>query len=409
MNKMRVILNLLVAASIAVVVASTTASAQKKYDPGATDTEIKIGQTAPFSGPGSAYSAVAKTNAAYIRMINDAGGVNGRKINLIQYDDAYSPPKTVEQVRKLVESDEVLFTFQIVGTASNAAVQKYLNLKGIPQMFPASGAVKFSDSKNFPWTIGFNHSYIGEARIYAQFILDNYPNAKIGVIYQNDDFGKDYLAGLKLGLGEKAAKMIVGTESFEMSDPTIDSQIVKLKTMGADLVFNAATAKFAAQGIRKIASLGWKPVHILNINAVSIGAVLQPAGLENAKDVISANYIKDTQDARWKDDPGMKRYLAFMAKYNPEGDKDSIYNPYAYNTSQLLIEILKRCGDDLTRENILRQATNMKGIQLDMVLPGILGHISPTDYPVYKQFQMMKFDGARWEMFGPILEDKAGG
>jgi len=398
--------HLLTGTALAIALSASPASAQKNYDTGATDTEIKIGQTVPFSGPASAYATIGKAQAAYIRMVNEQGGVNGRKINFIQYDDGYSPPKTVEQVRKLVESDEVLLTFQLIGTPSNAAVQKYLNDKKVPQLFAATGASKFTDPKNFPWTMGFNPNYQTEGRIYAQYILKNYPNAKIGVLYQNDDLGRDYITGLKAGLGDKTS-MIVSEASYELTDPTIDSQIVQMKTVGADLVFDASTPKFAAQAIKKIADLGWKPVHILDINATSVGAVMKPAGLENSKDVISVNYGKDPLDPTWKDDAGMKKYFDFMAKYYPEGDKDSSFNTYGYSTTQLLIEVLKRCGDDLTRDNVMKQATSLKNVQLDLSLPGIVGNTSPTDYRVNKQLQMMKFNGERWELFGPIIEDTA--
>jgi branched-chain amino acid transport system substrate-binding protein len=391
--------------AVAIALSASSAYAQKKYDPGATDTEIKIGQTVPFSGPASAYATIGKAQAAYFNMINAQGGVNGRKINLIQYDDAYSPPKAVEQVRKLVESDEVLLTFQIIGTPSNAAVQKYLNTKKVPQLFAATGASKFTDPKNFPWTLGFNPNYVVEGRIYGQYILKEYPNAKVGVLFQNDDLGKDYLNGIKSGLGDKAATMIVAEASYEVSDPTIDSQILKLKSAGADLFFSASTPKFAAQAIKKNAELGWKPVHILDINATSVGAVMQPAGLEASKGVISVNYGKDPSDPTWKDDAGMKRYFDFMAKYFPEGDKNSSFNTYGYGTAQLMVHVLKQCGDDLTRENVLKQATNLKNVQLDLALPGIVGNTTPNDYRVNKQLQMMKFNGERWELFGPIIED----
>jgi branched-chain amino acid transport system substrate-binding protein len=391
--------------TVALALSASPALAQKKYDPGATDTEIKIGQTVPFSGPASAYATIGKAQAAYFNMINEQGGVNGRKINLIQYDDAYSPPKAVEQVRKLVESDEVLLTFQIIGTPSNAAVQKYLNAKKVPQLFAATGASKFTDPKNFPWTLGFNPNYFVEGRIYGQYILKEHPNAKVGVLYQNDDLGRDYLNGIKAGLGDKAATMIVAEASYEVSDPTIDSQILKLKSAGADLLFSASTPKFAAQTIKKNAELGWKPVHILDINATSVGAVMQPAGLEASKGVISVNYGKDPLDPTWKDDPGMKKYLDFMAKYYPEGDKNSSFNTYGYSTAQLMVHVLKQSGDDLTRANVLKQATNLKNVQLDLALPGIVGTTTPDDYRVNKQLQMMKFNGERWELFGPILED----
>src|SRR6266567_1117237 len=327
------------------------------------------------------------------------------KINVIQYDDAYSPLKTVEQVRKLVESDEVLLTFQIIGTAANAAVQKYLNGKKVPQLFAATGASKFTDPKNFPWTMGYNPNYFVEGRIYGQYIIKNHPNAKIGILYQNDDLGKDYINGLKAGLGNKAAKMIVAEASYEVSDPTIDSQVLKIKDAGTDLFFSATTPKQAAQAIKKIAELGWHPVHILDINATSVGAVMKPAGLEASKGVISVNYGKDPLDPTWKDDAGMKKYFDFMAKYYPEGDKDSSFNTYGYSTTQLLIHVLKQSGDNLTRENVMKQATSLKNVQLDLSLPGIVGSTSPTDYRVNKQLQMMKFNGERWELFGPIIED----
>ena len=400
------IFHLVTGTALAVALSASSAYAQKKYDTGATDTEIKIGQTNPFSGPASAYATIGKTQAAYIKMINDQGGVNGRKINLVQYDDAYSPPKAVEQVRKLVESDEVLLTFQLLGTPSNAAVQKYLNSKKVPQLFAATGASKFTDPKNFPWTMGFNPNYFVEGRIYGQYILREYPNAKIGILYQNDDLGKDYQNGIKAGLGDKAAKMIVAEASYEVSDPTIDSQILKIKDAGADLFFSATTPKQAAQAIKKIAELAWKPVHILDINATSVGAVMKPAGLEASKGVISVNYGKDPLDPSWKDDPGMKKYFEFMAKYYPDGDKDSSFNSYGYMTTELLIHVLKACGDNLTRENVLKQATSLKNVQLDLLLPGITVNTTPDDYRVNKQLQMMKFNGERWELFGPILEDK---
>jgi branched-chain amino acid transport system substrate-binding protein len=358
----------------------------------------------PFSGPASAYASIGKTQLAYFNMINEQGGVNGRKINLIQYDDSYSPPKAVEQVRKLVESDEVLLTFQIIGTPSNAAVQKYLNAKKIPQLFAATGASKFTDPKNYPWTLGFNPNYFVEGRIYGQYILKNYPDAKVGVLYQNDDLGRDYLNGIKSGLGDKAS-MIVAETSYEVSDPTIDSQILKLKSAGIDVLFDASTPKFAAQTIKKTAELGWKPVHILDINATSVGAVMQPAGLEASKGVISVNYGKDPLDPTWKDDAGMKHYLDFMAKYYPEGDKNSLFNTYVYSTAQLMVHVLKQCGDDLTRENIIKQATNLKNVQMDLALPGMMANPTPNDYRVNKQLQMMKFNGERWELFGPIMED----
>jgi len=392
-------------AALILALSAPSAFAQKKYDTGASDTEIKVGQTVPFSGPASAYATIGKAQAAYIKMINDQGGVNGRKITLIQYDDAYSPPKAVEQVRKLVESDEVLLTFQLIGTPSNAAVQKYLNAKKVPQLFAATGASKFTDPKNYPWTMGFNPNYFVEGRIYGQYILKEHPDAKVGILYQNDDLGKDYLNGIKAGLGGKASSMIVAEASYEPTDPTIDSQILKIKDAGTTLFFSASTPKQAAQAIKKISELDWHPVQIVDINATSVGAVMKPAGLEAAKGVISVNYGKDPLDPTWKDDPGMKRYFDFMAKYYPDGDKDSNFNTYGYATTQLLIHVLKQCGDNLTRENVMKQAASLKDVTTDIALPGIKANTSPTDYRVNKQLQMMKFNGERWELFGPILED----
>jgi branched-chain amino acid transport system substrate-binding protein len=396
----------LAAASVLLCALSVAANAaEKKYDTGASDTEIKIGQTVPFSGPASAYATVGKAQAAYMKMINDQGGINGRKINLIQYDDAYSPPKTVEQVRKLVESDEVLLTFQIIGTAPNAAVEKYLNGRKVPQLFAATGAARFTDPKHYPWTMGFNPNYFVEGRIYGQYILREHPNAKVGVLYQNDDLGKDYLAGLKAGLGDKAAGMIVAEVSYELSDPTIDSQILKIKDAGADLVFSATTPKQAAQAIKKIAELGWHPVHIVDINANSMNATLKPAGIENAKGLISVGYVKDPSEPVWKDDAGVKEYLAFMEKYFPDGDKGSNFNVYGYITAELMVKVLQQCGDDLTRANVLKQATQLDHVALGMLLPGISITTSPTDYRVNKQLQMIQFDGERWQNIGSIITD----
>jgi ABC-type branched-subunit amino acid transport system substrate-binding protein len=399
--------SLAAASAIVVSLSISPAGAEKKYDPGATDSEIKVGQTVPFSGPASAYATVGKAQAAYVRMINDQGGVNGRRINLIQYDDAYSPPKTVEQVRKLVEGDEVLLTFQIIGTAPNAAVQKYLNARKVPQLFAATGAAKFTDPRNFPWTFGFNPSYFVEGRIYGQYILKEHPNARIGVLYQNDDLGKDYLEGLKAGLGDKAAAMVVAEVSYELSEPTVDSKILRIKDAGADLFFSATTPKQAAQAIKKIAELGWHPVHILDINANSVGAVMKPAGLEASKGNISVGYVKDPSDPGFKDDPGMQRYLGFMAKYYPDGDKYSNLNVYGYITTQLLVQVLKQCGDELTRDNVLKQATHLDRVELDLLLPGITVSTTPSDYRVNKQLQMVRFDGERWQPFGSIITDKA--
>ncbi len=388
-----------------VVAFAAPAFAQKKYDSGATDTEVKIGHTNPYSGPASAYGQVGKTQAAYFRMINDNGGVNGRKINFISYDDAYNPPKAVEQTRKLVESDEVLFLFQGLGTAAQSSVQKYLNNKKIPQLFVSSGATRFTDPKTYPWTMAFNPNYQSEGHIYAQLILKSYPNAKIGILYQNDDFGKDYVIGLKDALGDKAKTMIVAEAPYEVSDPTVDSQMVKLKASGADLFFNVTTPKFAAQSIKKAAEMGWKPVHLLNINATAVGQVMIPAGPENSKGTISVNYGKDPLDPQWANDAGMKRYKAFMAKYLPELDANSGLSAYGYSTSELMVHVLKQAGDELTRANLMKQATNIKGFTGDLALPGMKIFTAPDDYRVNKQFQLMKFSGERWELFGELLTD----
>jgi branched-chain amino acid transport system substrate-binding protein len=393
------------ALGIAVLVAAP-AVAQKIYDPGASDTEIKIGQTKPYSGPASAYATVGRAEAAYFRMVNEQGGVNGRKIQLTSYDDGYNPAKTVEQVRKLVESDGVLLIFEITGTPTNAAVQKYLNDKHIPQLFMGSGASRFIDPQNFPWSIAGLLSYRAEGRIYGRFFLDNYPNAKIGALYQNDDFGRDYLAGLKEGLGDKAATMIVATAPYETSDPTVDSQIAKLQSAGADLLYDIAVAKFASQAIRKVAALGWKPIHILNGANISIGSVLAPAGLENAKGIISVNYGKDPGDRTWDDDPGMRKWRAFMDKYYPDGDKRNVANSFGYSAAQLLVEVLTRCGANLTRENVMRQVTSLRDVVLDLSLPGVSINTSPTDYRIWKQLRMMRFDGEHWERFGPVITDE---
>ena len=382
-----------------------TAAAQKKYDQGASDTEIKIGQTMPYSGPASAYGTIGKVEVAYFQMINDQGGINGRKVNLLSYDDAYSPPKTVEQTRKLVEADGVLLTYQGLGTPAQAAVQKYLNGKKVPQMLVSSGATRFSDHKNFPWTMAYNPNYQSEAHIYAQHIEKAYPNAKIGILYQNDDFGLDYVKGLKDALGAKAKTMIVAEASYETTDPTVDSQMVALKSSGADLFFNVATPKFAAQAIKKAAQMEWKPVHVLNINSTGVGEVMLSAGGENSKGIISVNYGKDPRDHQWDNDEGMKRFKAFMKKYLPNEDMNSTFNSYAYGTAQLMVEILKRCGDDLTRANVMKQATTISGFVPDLALPGMSISTSPDDYRFNKQFKLMRFNGTSWELFGEVLTD----
>ena len=388
---------------LALAVSATSVFAQKKYDPGATDTEIKIGQTMPYSGPASAYGTIGRVEAAYFQKVNDEGGVNGRKLKLLSLDDGYSPPKTVEMTRKLVEQDEVLFIFQPLGTAANSAIHKYLNTKKVPHLFVASGATKWADPKNFPWTMGWNPSYQTEGRIYAKDILARYPNGKIAVLYQNDDYGKDLLKGLKDGLGDKA-KMIVMEASYEVSDPTVDSQIVSLKGSGADIFVNIATPKFAALAIRKVYDIGWKPVHYLNNVSLSVGSVLTPAGLEKSVGLITTGYLKDATDAAWVNDPGMKDFVAFMKKYYPEGNVSDSSNVYGYSAAQALVQVLKQCGDNLTRENVMRQAASLKNFQLPLARPGVTVNTTPTDFNVFKSMQLQKFDGKQWVGFGDAIQ-----
>jgi ABC-type branched-subunit amino acid transport system substrate-binding protein len=380
--------------------------AQKKYDPGVTDTEIKICNIMPYSGPASAYGIIGKTMSAYFRMINDNGGVNGRKINFISYDDAYSPPKTVEQARKLVESDEVFLMFASLGTASNAAIQKYMNNMKVPQLFVATGASRWGDPEHFPWTIGWQPNYRAEARVYATYILQHHPNARLGVLYQNDDFGKDYVLGLKDILRDKYDKMVVSEISYETAMPTVDSQVVAIKSANADIFINVATPKFAAQAIKKIAELGWHPVQIMTNVSASVGAVLKPAGLENAKGILSAGYQMDVTDPQWDSSPGMQRFRAFMAKYYPEADRSESGPLTAWNTSTALVEVLKRCGDNLTRANVMKVVANMD-FDIDTYLPGIHIKTSPTDFYPIEQVQMMRFTGEKWELFGPVIDGHA--
>jgi branched-chain amino acid transport system substrate-binding protein len=397
----------LLAGLMAIAVASA-ANAQK-YDPGATDTEIKIGNIMPYSGPLSAYALIGRTQDAFFKKLNAEGGINGRKINFISYDDSFSPAKTVEQARKLVESDEVLLIFQSLGTPTNNAIQKYLNEKKVPQLFVATGATKFGDPKNFPWTMGWQPTYQTEGRIYARYILEKLPQARIGILYQNDDSGRDYLKGLKDGLGAEATKrMIVGELPYEPADPTIDRQIVTLKTLGADVFFNEASPKFAAQAIRKAAEIGWKPVQFLASISNSVGSVLKPAGLENAKGILSTNYLKDPTDPTWKDDPAIKEWASFMDKYFPEGDKTSTFSVYGYLTAQTMVQVLKQCGDDLTRENVMRQAANLKNVKLGLLLPGIVINTGPADYFPVEQMQMSRFNGEHGELFGSAIAGETG-
>jgi branched-chain amino acid transport system substrate-binding protein len=391
-----------VIAAAAFALTSSTVSAQKKYDTGASDTEIKIGNIMPYSGPASAYGVIGKTEKAYFDKINAEGGINGRKINFISYDDGYSPPKAVEQARKLVESDEVLVVFNSLGTPSNSAIQKYLNAKKVPQLFVATGATKWNDPKDFPWTMGWQPSYQSEARIYAKYLLTEKPDGKIAVLYQNDDFGKDYLKGLKDGFGAKAS-MIVAEESYETSEPSIDSHIVKLKATGADVFISITTPKFAAQAIKKLAEIDWHPMHIVSNVSASVGGVLQPAGFENAQGMLSAAYAKDGADPQWNDDPGMKKFFEFLAKYYPDANKLDGSVVYGYGVAQTLVQVLKQCGDDLTRENVMKQAASLKDFETDTLLPGVKINTSPTDFAPISQLKMMRFKGEKWDLFGDII------
>lgn len=381
------------------------AQGEKIYGPGVTDTEIKIGQTMPYSGPLSAYSTIGKAEAAYFQKINDEGGINGRKIKFISLDDGFSPPKTVEQVRKLVEQDEVLLLFQTLGTSTNSAIVKYVNAKKVPHLLLATGGNKFSDPQNYPYTTPANPNYETEAKIYAKYILKTYPDAKIGVLYQHDDFGKDYLKGFKEGLGDKAARMIVSEVSFEVSDPTVDSQIVTLKGSGADVFFNIATPKFTAQAIRKTYDIGWKPVQFVSNVSVSIASVLQPAGLEKSVGIITAGYIKDPTDPQWQNDPDTKEFFVWLKKYFPEGDPADINIAYGYGQAYTLVHMLRQCGTELTRENVMKQATSLKNFKPPMRLPGISLNTSADDRFGIKQMQLQKFDGKTWVLFGGIISE----
>ncbi|HET7490918.1 MAG TPA: ABC transporter substrate-binding protein [Bradyrhizobium sp.] len=381
---------------------ATSANAQKRYDPGATDTEIKLGNIMPYSGPASAYATIGKTEAAYFKKLNAEGGINGRKIEFISYDDAYSPPKAVEQARKLVESDEVLLIFNSLGTPSNSAIQNYLNGKKVPQLFVASGAAKWNDPKRFPWTMGWQPNYQVEARIYGAYILKNYPGKTIGVLYQNDDFGKDYLIGLHEALGAQANKLILIEASYETSAPTVDSQVVQIRGANPDIFINVTTPKFAAQAIRKIAELSWHPVHFLTNVSVSVGAVMKPAGFDNEQGILSAAYLKDPKDPQWKNDPSMNEWRAFMSKWYPEGDQDDAATVFGYGVAKGLEQVLRQCGDNLTRENIMKQAANLD-FEIGVYLPGTRIKTSPTDFAPIEQLQMMRFKGESWELFGPVM------
>ena len=385
------------------------ATTPKKYGPGATDNQIKLGNIMPYSGPASAYAVIGKTETAFFQMINDEGGINGRKIDFISYDDGYSPPKTFEQARKLVEDDNVLLIFNSLGTPTNTAIHSYMNEKKVPQLFVATGATKWNDPKHFPWTMGWQPSYQTEGRIYAKYILKELPNAKIAIMYQNDDYGKDYVKGMKDGLGAKAHSMIVGEQSYETTEPTVDSEVVRLQATGADVFFNVATPKFAAQAIKKVSEIGWKPLHILNNVSASIGSVLKPAGFDHAQGIVSAAYLKDATDQQWKNDADMKAWNAFMDKYMPGGDKTDSNSIYGYSVSRTMVEVLKQCGDDLTRENIMKQAASLRKFEPGLLLPGIAINTSPTDFAPIEQLQLTKFAGQTWQLFGNVISGQAEG
>jgi branched-chain amino acid transport system substrate-binding protein len=382
--------------------ACSAAFAQKKYDVGASDSEIRIGNIVPYSGPASAYGVIGKTEAAYFNKINAEGGVNGRKINFISYDDAYSPPKAVEQARKLVENDEVLLIFNSLGTPSNSAIEKYMNAKKVPQLFAATGASKWNDPKDFPWTMGWQPSYQTEAHIYATYVLKEKPGGKIAVLYQDDDFGKEYVKGLKDALGAKAS-MIVALESYETAEPSIDDHIVKLKAADADVFISVTTPKFAAQAIKRAAEIDWHPLQIVVNVSSSVGAVMKPAGFENSQGILSANYAKDAADPQWDNDPSMKKFVEFMAQYYPDGNRLDAATIFGYGAAQTLVQVLKQCGDELTRDNVMKQAASLKDFQPDTLLPGIKINTSETDYAPIKELQMMRFKGEKWDLFGDVM------
>ncbi|MDH2403330.1 ABC transporter substrate-binding protein [Bradyrhizobium sp. SSUT18] len=400
-----------VAAPLAAFVLCTAMSgpalAQKKYDSGASDTEIKIGNIMPYSGPASAYAAIGRAEEAYFNKINAEGGIGGRKITFISYDDGYSPPKTVEQARKLVESDGVLLIFGSLGTSTNGAIRKYMNEKKVPQLFVASGASKWNDPKQYPWTMGWQPSYASEARIYAKYIMKEKPDGKIGVLYQNDDFGKDYLKGLKDGLGPEAS-MIVLEDGYDTSEPAIDEHVVKLRASGADILISITTPKFAAQAIKKAAEINWHPVHIISNVSASVGGVLEPAGLEISQGILSASYTKDGSDPQWNADDGMKKFYTFLAQYDPKANKLDAGVVFGYAAAQTMVKVLQMCGDDLTRENVMKQAASLKDFEPDTLLPGIKINTAADNFAPIEQLQMMRFKGRKWELFGDIISSELG-
>jgi branched-chain amino acid transport system substrate-binding protein len=393
--------------TLAVSFASSELSAQRKYDPGASDTEIKLGHTSPYSGPLSAFSVAGKATTAYFNMINAAGGINGRKIKFISYDDGYQPPKTVEMVRKLVESDEVLMIFQLLGTPTNSAIQKYLNQKQIPQLFIFSGASRFGDPKNYPWTMGWQPDYATEGGVYAKHILASVKDARIGILFQNDDSGKDGVIGFQKALGKQNDKMIVAIASYEVTDPTVDSQIIQLKNAGANVFLNLSSPKFAAQGIRKAYDLAWRPVHYLTSPSASVQSVMKPAGFEAGQDIMTIAYLKDPTDPQWANDSEFLEWKRWMEKWNPTASLADTLNVYPYALTATLVEVLKRCGDELTRANVMRQASNLRGLHVPMLLPGITINTSPTDFYPIQSLRLARFKGETWELFSDIISNES--
>jgi branched-chain amino acid transport system substrate-binding protein len=398
-------LKILTLSGLVIAAGSYAAVAQKQYDIGVSDTEIKIGNVMPYSGPASAYAAIGKTEAAYFNMINERGGINGRKINFISYDDGFSPPKTVEQVRKLVESDEVFLLFNVVGTAGNAAVQKYANLKKIPHLFISSGAAKFDDPEQFPWSMTWWPGFRSEARIYAKYIQQHHPDKTIGILYQNDDSGKDYLVGFHEAFGSETAKKILLELPYEVTSPTVDSQVVQIKAANVDIFVNLSTPKFAAQAIKKIAELGWKPIQFLGNASASTSSTMTAAGVDNSREIISAVYLKDPADSQWKDDEGIKEFRAFMKKYYPDGDQENGTTVFGYGAAKAFVQVLRQCGDNLTRDNVMKQMTSLD-MEINVYLPGIKIRTSSTDYSPIDQLQLVKFNGQRFEPFGSVIDSK---
>ncbi|MFC0284160.1 ABC transporter substrate-binding protein [Camelimonas abortus] len=390
-------------AATALAGAAPAFAGEKKYDPGASDTEIRIGNTYPYSGPASSYGVLGQTSVAYFRMVNDRGGINGRKVTLLSYDDAYSPPKAVEQTRKLVEQDEVLAIFNTFGSPANAAIQRYLNSKKVPQLFVATGASRFNDPKNYPWTMGFQPNTRDEAAVYVAYIRKEKPDAKIGILYQNDDFGKDYLEGVKAALGADYGRYVVAEVPYDVSEPTVDSHVLKLMASGADTLFSFSTPKFAAQTIRKMASLNWKPLHVVATASASASMVMKPAGLENSQGIITSSYMMNAEDPAWKDTEDMKEWRAFMEKYMPGADLTNTGHIYGYIVAQAMHKVLEMAGDNLTRENVMRQAESLKNVRLKGFMPGIVMNTSPTDHAPIKKMQILRFKGDNWERVGEVI------